>query len=53
MHMSLCRYKRVSPVLHTPISWNKMAAPRHLTADVVGIFIFVGVNTISKNMPYA
>ena len=37
----LCRYLRILPVLHTPILWNK-------TADVVGIFIFVGVNNIKK-----
>ena len=37
--MSLCWYLRVLPVLHR--------------ADMVGIFIFVGVNTKKKNMPYA
>ena len=40
MYTSICRYLRVLPVLHR--------------ADVVGIFfIFVGVNTVEKNMPYA
>ena len=39
MYTSLFRYLHVLPVLHR--------------ADVEDIFIFVGVNTISKNMPYA
>ena len=37
--MSLCRYLCIVPVLHR--------------ADVVGIFIFVRVNTMQENMPYA
>ena len=39
MYTSLCWYLCILPVLYR--------------ADVVGIFIFVGVNTIKKNMPYA
>ena len=39
MYTSLCPYLCVLPVLHR--------------ADVVDILIFVGVNTILKNMPYA
>ena len=39
---------------YTPILWNKMAAPCNQTSDVIGIFIFVGVNTIPyKNIPHA
>ena len=45
MYTSLCRYLRVLPVRHTPIFWNKMAATHLLTAEVVGVFIFVVVNT--------
>ena len=55
MYTSLCRYLHLLPVVHTPILWNKMAAPSMYTVNLVGIFIFVGVNTtcILKNMTHA
>ena len=53
MYTSLCRYLRLLPLFHTPILLNKIAAPSMLTVNLVGIFIFVGVNTILREINLA
>ena len=39
-HTGKCKRCFAGICAHMPI-WNKMAAPCHLTADVVGVFIFL------------